>query len=167
MNHQSIAAALTLAFLAFNLSVLPVTTAEAGCAWYTGDSCPKDLIESTRPPAGGGNHYVYCCAKPSQVKADCEGKGPNYRYNLDTGSCMKVISKKSGQTEEQSSSEHSSDYGDDDHHHRKKNKRHHDADTQANDKLRQCTKLCEKQCLSMRDVPLDKCVNQCLIGTRC
>src|SRR6188472_507892 len=135
MTNKSTVTALTLGFLAFTFSVLPVTTAEANCAWFTGDSCPKDLVESTRPPTTGGNHYVYCCGKPSQAKADCESKGPNRRYDLDTGACMKVISKKpeqteeqssSAQSEEQSSSEHSSDDSYDDHHNKKKKKRHHD-----------------------------------------
>jgi hypothetical protein len=122
MTNKTIATALTLGFLAFTLTTLPVTTAEAGCAWYTGDSCPKDLIESARPPTKG-DHYVYCCAKPSQVKADCEARGGNWHYDLDRGACVKTISKaKPEQTEEQSSSEHSSDDSYDDHHHKKKKK---------------------------------------------
>ena len=196
MTNRSIATALAFGFLVFTLPILPATAqtcyyqASADCGpgrFFTGES--KVARDSAEIAAWGAGTQVYrCCTKPikkigkpetqaepSQAKADCEGKGPNRRYDLDTGACMKVITKKPEQTEEQSSSEHSSDDSYDDHHHKnKKKKRHHDADTQANhadtqanDKLRQCTKLCEKQCLGMRDVPLDKCVNQCLIGTRC
>jgi len=87
------------------------------------------------------NEQTGRCINPSQAKADCEGKGPNRRYDPGTGACMKTISKakeetstreaeeqsSSEQTEEQSSSEHSSDDSYDDHHHKKKKKkRHHD-----------------------------------------
>jgi hypothetical protein len=71
------------------------------------------------------------CIKPTQAKADCEARGPNYTYDLDTGGCVKHIGQAetqgaSEQAEEQSSSEHSSDDSYDDHHHKKKKKRHHD-----------------------------------------
>ena len=53
MNHQGIAAALTLAFLAFNLSVLPVTTAEAEC--MTRGSGGSSYGENCIFPSGGGS----------------------------------------------------------------------------------------------------------------
>lgn len=33
------------------------------------------------------------CRKPSQAKADCEARGSNYRYDLDTGGCVGGMSK--------------------------------------------------------------------------
>ena len=44
MMNKSIATALTFGFLAFTLSVLPVTTAEAGCAWIVRAPVPRPAV---------------------------------------------------------------------------------------------------------------------------
>jgi hypothetical protein len=219
MTNKTIVTALTLGFLAFILSVLPVTTAEAECKIFY-DACDPGWSEKSRrqstatDPTGlltrhynvtccrtpsepyatgetkierqqreareceakgwrydeqaarcnrpinnalgkskttGGtvsspeeraalkaacqhqnwiwNEQTAHCKKPSQAKADCESRGTNYRYDLDTGGCIKMIARaKPEQAEEQSSSGQASDENDDDHHKHKKHHHHHDDD---------------------------------------
>jgi hypothetical protein len=233
MTNKSIATALTFGFLAFTLSVLPVTTAEAGCyiqrtltgakpprcegsqSWVTTPfgvtqytCCPKAPTATpgevakavgeaqkeavgrgttTTPPScapgttysenekrcvkpikvigksktgatqksGGPALRAACihsgwrydeqagrCIKPSQAKADCESKGSNYHYDLDSGGCVKTISKakSQGSTEQaedlqsqektsddlQSQNEAQTNPSDDLQAKKKKKKRHHD-----------------------------------------
>jgi len=149
MTNQSIA--LVFGFLAFTLSILPVTTVKADCQAVT-DSlphCPEGTAAQGervkinaigRPvytlmcctvdaPSGGEpsprpvksmkkikgmgpgsqsgkkalrnacnsqnwvwNEETGRCKRPSRVQAECEARGPKFRYNLDTGRCVKHVS---------------------------------------------------------------------------
>ena len=178
MTTKSIATALALSLLAFTLSVLPVTPAQAACGWKKGCQ-PNETNHGGFPPwvicctGGWSNEAGPCppgwnpqpnggclerpvknigkskatgessstgetpaalkpirdcrakgwrwdqsagkCIKPSEAKANCESKGPNYSYDLDTGGCVK---------------QQASDDDDDDYKptRKKKQKRHYDED---------------------------------------
>lgn len=173
MTNQRTVTALAGGFLAFTLSILPVTIANAGCQMVSGGvvpQCPEGTAEAQRTthstglgqrgytlmcctvdaPGGGQSSprpvksmkKVKCsnpnatyngqtgrcelplkqmgkdsptgkaalkracdlknwvwnertgrCKKPTQAKADCEARGSNYRYDLDTGGCVGGMSK--------------------------------------------------------------------------
>ena len=104
MTNKSIATALTLGFLAFTLSTLPVTTAEAGCTQHLAD-CPKGSQETARTHLPVGD-ILTCCSTPSEPYAtgeteserqqreakECAAMGPSYRYDPQkTPRCSKPI----------------------------------------------------------------------------
>jgi hypothetical protein len=76
MTNQSIATALPLGFLAFTLSVLPVTTAEAECYWAA--QCREGDLETGRVTRfgtgilGGKELRSECCTTPSEPYATGE-----------------------------------------------------------------------------------------------
>jgi hypothetical protein len=102
------------------------------------------------------------CTKPSEAKANCESKGPNYSYDLDTGGCVK---------------QQASDDDDDDYKPKKKKKktRHHDSEKwlpkkSASDNYEhlKCYPICRDQCIAARSTTTwEQCIKDCLIGTRC
>jgi hypothetical protein len=88
---KSIVTALTLGFLAFTLSVLPVTTAEANCVVRENGCWPKEVIASIR-----GNVVTCCIVKDvarDEVFHACQRRGPRYRYDPKTNTCVNVQTK--------------------------------------------------------------------------
>jgi nitrite reductase/ring-hydroxylating ferredoxin subunit len=162
---KSIVAALALGLLAFTLSILPISRAEAtDCVERIGPECLKGEVVKGRESIGGAFHTTCCstpsvpyatgvevkeksqagnrpikdigrskesiealkaacqhqnwiwneqtghCKKPSQAKADCEAKGANYHYDLDSGGCVKNIARHHQGAPEQAEEQNEGDH---------------------------------------------------------
>ena len=98
MTTKTLVAALALSLLAFTLSILPVTTAEAGCR-QTENYCGRwHEVEASREQVG--SKVVVTCCTVQDVEQDarlhaCERRGQ--KYNPETGRCIKNIGKPKSQ----------------------------------------------------------------------
>ena len=60
---------------------------------YTGQKDKSALRRACDLQNWVWNEKTGRCKKPTQAKADCEARGSNYRYDLDTGGCVGGMSK--------------------------------------------------------------------------
>jgi hypothetical protein len=114
MTNKSIATALTLGFLAFTLSLLPVTTAEARCQEMV-NVCPEGwkLMGSRPSTINPGTNDVTCClltpSKPyatgeteserlQRFAKECEAQGKLWQAGRCIDRPVKAMGKKKGPT---------------------------------------------------------------------